>query len=167
MWVIDFLMLLALDIRYFNSPYNKTKWKLLSYSSSSISLLGSYSNWMLMMLSLSTWEGLEELRAGSSIGTCWSFMLLLESATVLAWLTCSLSVIYDNWGLLMGSILMLPFRLLFISILSWYITNDLVEDIEDALEDCCYNLRPLEQDKKSNSYIRVNTRELNKELFTM
>ena len=163
-------MLLALDVRYFNNPYNKTEWKLLSHSSSSISLLGSYSNWMLMMLSLSTQEGLgilEELRAGSLIRTCWSFILLLESATVLAWLTCSLSITYDNWGLSIDSILILPSRLLFISILSWYITNDLVEDIEDALEDCCYNLRPLEWDKRSNSYIKVNTRELNKELFTM
>ena len=30
----------------------------------------------------------------------------------------------------------------------------------------CYELKPLELGKKTNSYIRVNTRELNKELFT-
>jgi len=30
----------------------------------------------------------------------------------------------------------------------------------------CYELKPLEQGKRSNSYIRVNTRELDKELFT-
>ena len=30
----------------------------------------------------------------------------------------------------------------------------------------CYELKPLELDKRTNSCIRVNTRELNRKLFT-
>jgi len=30
----------------------------------------------------------------------------------------------------------------------------------------CYELKPLELGKRTNSYIRVNTRELNRELYT-
>jgi len=33
-------------------------------------------------------------------------------------------------------------------------------------EEFCYELKSLELDKRTNSYIRVNTRELDKELFT-
>ena len=37
--------------------------------------------------------------------------------------------------------------------------------LKKEIHDMCYELKPLKLDKRTNSYIRVNTRELDKEPF--
>ena len=45
--------------------------------------------------------------------------------------------------------------------------NRLLRGIKSEIfADYCYGLKSLELDKRTNSYIRVNTRELDKEPFT-
>jgi len=41
-----------------------------------------------------------------------------------------------------------------------------VQNTSNIHKAACYDLRSLEWDKRTNSCIRVNTRELNRELFT-
>ena len=41
-----------------------------------------------------------------------------------------------------------------------------ITQMQDIVHIICYELKSLELDKRTNSYIGVNTRELNRELFT-
>jgi len=69
--------------KIFQQSVKKIGWKLLSHSSGSIGQLELYSNWMLMMSSLSTQGKLEVLRASTSIEIYCSLWEITGSTTIL------------------------------------------------------------------------------------
>ena len=90
------MMFLESEAKYSRNLWREIEWKLSSHRLSSVGLLGSYSSWILMILSsLSTRESFEVLGALKTrllIKIHCSIVLSLRSATLLTWLFYSFSI---------------------------------------------------------------------------
>ena len=62
---------------------------------------------------------------------------------------------------------MATYQLALTSISNFFLFSEVATTQQtDSIVYKCYNLKPLERGKRSNSCIRVNIRELNRELYT-